>query len=223
VEEDDDVRVAILQAVYTPGRPVFCAGHDLQHFLSHLGTAEEHRVSTARGGFAGFVQRKRSKPVVAAVDGLATAGGFEMVLACDIVIGTPRAAFALPEVRWNLMASGGGVFLAPRMLGIKVAADMMLTGQELTGQRAFDLGLMSRIVASDALADEAMAVAAAICRNAPRAISLTRETMEQSESLDRTSSWALALAGESELRTSDDLREGLSSFVERRAANWTGR
>lgn len=223
LEAEPGLRVAVLRAVYAEGqRPVFCAGHDLAHFLANFGSAEEHAVSTARGGFAGFVQRRRSKPVIAAVDGLATAGGFEIVLACDIVIATPRAAFALPETRWNLMASGGGVFLAPRALGRLVAADLMLTGSELNGERAYTLGLASRLVPSEALLDEALAAAKAICANAPMALALTRETLERSETLDRDAAWALALEGEARLRNTADLREGLASFVERRAPHWTG-
>jgi enoyl-CoA hydratase len=201
---------------------VFCSGHDLKHFSEHFGTPEEHAVSTARGGFAGLVQRARTKPLIAAVDGLATAGGFEMVLACDIVVATTRAAFALPETRWNLIASGGGVFLAPRILGRVVAGDMMLTGQELTAQRAYALGLVGRLVEPAMVDDEAMEVALSICANAPLAIALTMATITKCESLDYEAAWALALRAEQQLRGTNDLREGLRSFVEKRAPVWTG-
>ena len=224
LEADTALRVGVLRAVQAPGRrPVFCAGHDLEHFLRHFGTPEEHAVSTVRGGFAGFVRRRRSKPVIAAVDGLATAGGFEIVLACDLLIATPQAAFALPETRWNLTASGGGVFMAPRALGRMVAADMLLTGAEIGGERAYALGLASRLVPAERLIDEAMQAAHAICANAPLALALTREAIERCETADRETAWSIALEGEARLRGTADLREGLASFVERRPPCWTGR
>lgn len=223
LEADPTLRVAVLCATYMQGRrPVFCAGHDLGHFFRHFNTAEEHAVSTVRGGFAGFVQRHRGKPVIAAVDGLATAGGFEIVLACDLLIATPRARFALPETRWNLIASGGGVFLAPRALGRMIATDMLLTGAELSGERAYTLGFASRLVSSEDLMDEAMRAAHAICANAPMALALTRDAIERCEMADRDTAWSIAQEAEARLRGTSDLREGLASFVERRLPCWTG-
>ena len=104
MEADDEVRVAVLRANTTEPRPVFCAGYDLTS-----GTGEAHGGYTERGGFAGFTQRARTKPIVAAVDGFAVGGGFEIALACDVVVASPRAAFALAEVKWNLVAAAGGI------------------------------------------------------------------------------------------------------------------
>ena len=223
LEQDPEVRVGILRAEMQAGRPVFCSGHDLVHFRATFGTPEEGMVSTARGGFAGITRRERTKPLIAAVDGLATAGGWEIVLACDIVIATARASFAAPEVRWNLVATGGAALRLPRTAGRHVAADLLLTGQPISGARAHELGLVSRLAEPGLVDDLAMEVALAICANGPAAVAQSRALAQRCADPDEAAGWALLEAAEAEVRQTDDLREGLRAFGEKRAPRWTGR
>ena len=141
LEADDDVWVAILTG-NTEGQqnPVFCAGADLKAV-----NAGDSGLGTKRGGFAGFVYRERRKPVIVAVDGLATAGGCEIVLAADLVVATTRSSFGLAEVKRNLIAGAGGLFRLPRAIGQAAAMEAILTGEPIPAQRAYDLGLVSRL------------------------------------------------------------------------------
>ena len=134
VEADDDVWVAILTA-NTAGqeKPVFCAGADLKAINSGNAAA----LNTKRGGFAGLTYRDRRKPVIVAVDGLATAGGCEIVLSCDLVVASTRSAFGLAEVKRNLIAGAGGLFRLPRAIGQSAAMEIILTGEPLPAQRAY--------------------------------------------------------------------------------------
>ncbi len=128
MEGDDDIWVGIIQA-NTEGqeRPVFCAGADLKAINSGAGGS----LMTERGGFAGFAYRERKKPVIVAVDGLATAGGCEIVLAADLVVATTRSAFGLAEAKRNLVAGAGGLFRLPRAIGRSAAMELILTGEPL--------------------------------------------------------------------------------------------
>ena len=143
MEEDPTVVIGILRA-NTSGqeRPVFCAGADLKA----INSGQAGSLNTALGGFGGFVYRQRKKPIIAAVDGLATAGGCEIVLAADMVVATTRSAFGLAEVMRNLIAGAGGLFRLPRAIGQANAMEVILTGQPLSAERAYELGLINRVV-----------------------------------------------------------------------------
>ena len=143
MEEDPNVVIGILRA-NTSGqeRPVFCAGADLKA----INSGQAGSLNTALGGFGGFVYRQRKKPIIAAVDGLATAGGCEIVLAADMVVATTRSAFGLAEVMRNLIAGAGGLFRLPRAIGQANAMEVILTGQPLSAERAYELGLINRVV-----------------------------------------------------------------------------
>ena len=157
LEADPDVWVGILVAnTADQANPVFCAGADLK-VVRETGSAAT--LDTDRGGFGGFVYRERVKPIVVAVDGLATAGGLEIVLAADVVVATTRSAFGLAEVRHNLIAAAGGLFRLPRAVGRAVAMDAILTGEPIDARRAFELGLVSRLVEPGEAQDEALRVA----------------------------------------------------------------
>ena len=134
IENDPSVWVGIMRA-NTAGqeRPVFCAGADLKA----INSGQAGALNTAKGGFGGFVYRERKKPIIAAVDGLATAGGCEIVLACDMLVATSRSAFGLAEVMRNLIAGAGGLFRLPRAIGKNAAMEVILTGQPLPAQRAY--------------------------------------------------------------------------------------
>src|SRR3954454_21913423 len=172
LEADPDVWVGVLTANTTgQERPVFCAGADLK-VIQEMGNAAA--IETERGGFGGFVYRERTKPIVVAVDGLAVAGGCELVLASDIVVATTRSAFGLAEVKRNLIAAAGGLFRLPRAVGQAVAMDAILTGEPIDARRAYELGLVSRLVESGKAMDEALRVAGQIVAAAPLAVRASR-------------------------------------------------
>jgi enoyl-CoA hydratase len=221
IEDDPDMWVGVLCA-NTEGQtnPVFCAGADLK-VIRATGSAET--LFTERGGFGGFVFRARAKPVVVAVDGLATAGGLEIVLAADVVVATTRSAFGLAEVRRNLIASSGGLFRLPRAIGRGAAMDAILTGEPITATRAHELGLVSRLVDPGAATDEALRVARQIADAAPLAVRASRRVVLMSESADDDTLRQVSSDLFDELLETADAQEGLRAFAERRPPEWQGR
>ena len=221
LEDDPELWVGVLCAnTGEQANPVFCAGADLK-VINETGSAET--LETERGGFAGFVYRERTKPIVVAVDGLATAGGLEIVLAADVVVATTRSAFGLAEVRRNLIAAAGGLFRLPRAIGRGAAMDAILTGEPIEARRAFDLGLVSRLVEPGAALDEALRVAQQIVSAAPLAVRASRRVVlsaahEHDDTLRKISRELL-----DELLESEDASEGLLAFAEKRAPRWQGR
>jgi enoyl-CoA hydratase len=220
LEDDPDVWVGVLCAnTAEQERPVFCAGADLK-VIGEAGSAGV--LDTERGGFAGFTFRERTKPVVVAVDGLATAGGLEIVLACDVVVATTRSSFGLAEVKRNLIAGAGGVFRLPRAIGRATAMDAILTGEPIGAQRAYDLGLVSRLVEPGAALDEALRVAAQIVAAAPLAVRASRHVVLAADDQDDETLRALSRELLGAVLAADDAREGIAAFVEKRAPRWTG-
>ncbi|WP_300400443.1 enoyl-CoA hydratase-related protein [Nocardioides sp.] len=220
VEEDPQLRVAVLTAAVTEPRPVFCAGHDLRTIEDEFGGGDQ--AATERGGFAGFVTYPRTKPWVAAVDGLATSGGLEIVLACDLVVATRRSSFALAEVRWGLVAGAGGLFRLPQAVGRAAAMDMLLTGEPIGASRAHQLGLVGTLVDGDALAtalDRARRVAAA----GPLAVRASRRVCDRSFSLGEEQLWHESDRALAEIMGSDDLAVGLAGFATRTTPTFAGR
>jgi enoyl-CoA hydratase len=221
LEDDPDVWVGVLCAnTADQARPVFCAGADLKVIQA---TGSAATLDTERGGFGGFVYRERTKPIVVAVDGLATAGGLEIVLAADVVVATSRSTFGLAEVQRNLIAAAGGLYRLPRAIGRGAAMDAILTGEPIDARRAFDLGLVSRLVDPGCARDEALRVAQQIAAAAPLAVRASRRVVlaaahEHDDTLRQVSRTLL-----DELLTSEDAREGLSAFAEKRPPRWLGR
>ena len=221
LEADPDLRVGVLTAnVDGQARPVFCAGADLK-VIRETGTAAT--LDTERGGFAGFVYREREKPIVVAVDGLATAGGMEIVLAADVVVATTRSSFGLAEVRHNLIAAAGGLFRLPRAIGRAPAMDAILTGEPIDATRAYQLGLVSRLVEPGAALDTAMDVARAIAEAAPLAVRASRQVVRAATLADDDTLREVSRALLDELLESEDAAEGLRAFAEKRAPEWQGR
>ncbi len=221
LENDPDVRVGVLCAdTADQERPVFCAGADLKA-IRETGSADV--LDTERGGFGGFVYRERTKPIVVAVDGLATAGGLEIVLAADVVVATTRSAFGLAEVRRNLIAAAGGLFRLPRAVGRAAAMDAILTGEPIDASRAYGLGLVSRLVEPGAARDEALRVAQQIVAAAPLAVRASRRVVLAAEREDDATLRQVSRDLLDELLASQDATEGLVAFAEKRPPRWQGR
>lgn len=220
MEDDDAIWVGILTA-NTAGqdRPVFCAGADLKAINS--GRAAE--LSTERGGFGGFVYRDRRKPVIAAVDGLATAGGCELVLGADLVVATTRSAFGLAEAKRNLIAGAGGLFRLPRAIGQAAAMEAILTGEPIPAERAHQLGLLSRLVEPGEALDEALRLAGQITACAPLAVWESRAIVRAAMTEDDSTLIRMTNEAFGRIMRSEDTSEGLQAFIEKRPPEWTGR
>jgi len=220
MEADTEVWIGVLRANSDgQAKPVFCAGADLKE----INAGNAAKLNTGRGGFAGFVYRERTKPIIVAVDGLATAGGCEIVLGADLVVASTRASFGLAEVKRNLIAGAGGLFRLPRAIGQAAAMELILTGEPLPAGRAYELGLVSRLVEPGTAFDEAMTLAGKICENAPLAVWASRKVVlaaayKDDETLKRMTNELFA-----SVVASEDTKEGLTAFIEKRTPNWTGR
>ena len=209
--EDDE---ALWVGVLTGNGRAFSAGSDL---------ADPDRNSTERGGPYGLIRRARRKPLIAAVDGLAFGGGFEMVLACDLVVASTRARFALPEVKRGLLALYGGVFRAARALPPNLAREMVMTGEPIGAERAHALGLVNRLCAEGTSVDEALHLAEAICANSPVAVRESLGVLNQAIEAADQLAWQLSGEAATRVRASEDSREGIAAFLGKRAPVWRGR
>ena len=218
MEADPAVYVGVLRANTQGDKPTFCSGQDLKLIGSPEGNS-----TTARGGFAGLAKRERTKPLIAAVDGLATAGGCEIVLSCDMVVATTRSSFGLAEVKRNLIAGAGGLFRLPRAIGRATAMQVILTGEPLAAERAYQLGLVNELVAPGQAEEAALALAAKICENAPLAVWASRKVVAAVEGNDDATLWKLSDESMKGIMGSEDLKEGLAAFAEKRAPQWKGR
>src|SRR5829696_5401191 len=181
LEEDEDIWVGII----TGAGPVFSAGADLKAIAS--GQAAD--LQTKRGGFGGIAARQRTKPLIAAVDGPALAGGCEIALACDLVVASTAARFGLPEVKRSLVAAAGGLFRLPRALPRNVAMELALTGDPIDAERAHALGLVNQLVEPGKALEAAMALAERINANAPIAVRQSRRVLLEGMLADDDTAW----------------------------------
>ena len=209
-EDDSEIRVGII----TGGSKVFCAGTDIAG-----GSGEP----PARGGEYGVIRRKRNKPLIAAIEGVAFGGGLEIALACDLVVASRTARLGLPEVRRGLVATSGGLFRAPRALPIHVAKELLLTGAELDVERAERLGLVNRIVEPGEALAMALEMAEAVAENSPVAVRETLLAIEATASADDGEGWRATQAARQVIEKSEDAKEGIRAFFERRTPEWPGR
>jgi enoyl-CoA hydratase len=214
VEEDPEVWLAILGGA----GPVFCAGADLKLVAAGQATG----MYTERGGFAGVTQRARTKPLIAAVEGPALAGGAEIVLACDLVVASTTASFGLPEVKRSLLAGAGGLLRLPRAIPRGVALHLALTGDTMSAERAFHFGLAQELCQPGRAAPTAMALAERINANAPLAVRAARRVLLESLSSSDEEAFRAASAEMAALSRTDDFAEGPRAFVEKRPPVWTG-
>ncbi len=219
-EQDPNVWIGILSA-NTAGqeRPVFCAGADLKAINSGQAAA----LNTSRGGFGGFVYRDRKKPVIAAVDGLATAGGCELVLACDMLVASTRSAFGLAEAKRNLIAGAGGLFRLPRAIGRAAAMEAILTGDPFTAQRAYELGMVNKLAEPGKVLDAAIELANRVCMAAPLAVWASRKIVLAAATESDKTLIDMTNKAFGAVLSSEDTKEGLTAFIEKRPPNWQGK
>ncbi len=207
-EENPEVRAIVITGA---GEKIFCAGMDLKAF------AAGEDIAKIGLGFAAL--RKSKKPLIAAVNGHALAGGFEVVLMCDLVVSVDTARFGIPEVKRGLFAAGGGVRL-PARIPMAVAMEMGLTGDPISADRAKELGLINDVVPAAGLRDAALALAGRVSANGPLAVQATKQLM-----LDEIGTGNPALMGELQkvVFSSEDAKEGATAFAQKRAPEWKGR
>ncbi|AJO78656.1 enoyl-CoA hydratase-related protein [Pseudomonas sp. MRSN 12121] len=211
IEADDSIWVTVI----TGAGSVFCSGANVKALANGEGPAK-----TERGGFAGIARRPRSKPLIAAVNGPAFAGGCEIVLACDLVVAASNAAFALSEVKRSMVAAAGGLYHLPRSIPVNVAMEMAITGDPISAERAYQVGLVNTLVAPEQLMDAAIALALRVCANAPLAVRETRRVLLEGLSQDVADAMAAAEASMSQIRATADFAEGTRAFLEKRAPAW---
>ena len=214
--EDPEAWVVILTG---SGDKAFSAGMDLKAFAAGDGAA----VMGAPGGFGGIARRDFPKPLIAAVNGSALAGGLEIALSCDLVVAADHAVFGIPEASRGLIAGAGGLFRLPRRVPLAVALELALTGDPIDADRAFQLGLVNRVVPRQQLMDEALVLAERIAENAPLAVRYSKAVMLQSLGAGDTEGWRLTDEAVGVVFSSTDAMEGPTAFAEKRRPNWQGR
>jgi len=215
LEADDDIWLGIIAG----NGPVFCAGADLKAIAS--GQAGE--LQTKRGGFAGIATRERTKPLIAAVDGPALAGGTEIVLSCDLVVASTNAKFGIPEVKRSLVAAAGGLFRLPRALPLNIAMEAALTGDPISAERAAHFGLVNELVEPGKAKEAALALAERISANAPLAVRESRQVVLAALRGDDEHLWKITIEAMAKVMSSEDFNEGPRAFIEKRAPEWKGR
>ena len=216
VEADEKLRVAILTGA---GGRVFSAGADLKE----VSCGNLDKLIRKDGGFAGFVHLKRGKPWIAAVEGLALAGGCEIALACDLIVASTGGAFGLPEVTRGLAAAAGGLFRLPRAIPRAIAIELILTGNRLSSERAAELGMVNKLVAPGEVLMAAVALAETVAANAPLAVRESLGVAKQAADLDDATLQRLSDEAQERLKQTEDFREGPRAFVEKRPPVWKGR
>jgi len=219
LEGDDQAWVGILTGARTEKGYIFCAGADLKA----INSGDAARLATKRGGFGGFVMRDRDKPVIAAVDGPALAGGTELVLACDLVVASDKATFGVPEVKRGLVAGAGGLFRLPRKLPRNVAMECILTGDPITAERAHDFGLVNVLCGEGEALPQAHDLAGRIAANAPLAVRESRRIALDATDQPDEVGWRMSNEGMAKMMQTEDLGEGLTAFIEKRPPEWKGR
>lgn len=208
-----DLRVGIL----TGAGGTFCSGMDLAAFVRGENTRVKGR------GILGMAMTPPSKPMIAAVEGYALAGGFEAVLACDLLVAARDAQFGLPEVRRGLAAAAGGLIRLPRVLPQRVAMEMALTGANVDAQRLHGYGLVNRLVEPGRALEESIALARMIIANAPMSVDASKRVILQQQDWSDAESFALQEPITRPVLESQDAREGASAFKEKRPPAWRGR
>jgi enoyl-CoA hydratase len=213
LDSDDGLRAAVVAGA---GKG-FCAGADLR------AVQEGDRAAHPERGFAGIVRRPPVKPIIAAVEGFAVAGGLEIALACDLIVAARDARFGLPEVKRSLVASAGGLLRLPDRVPHALAVEMALTGDMVDAERMHAAGAIAQLTEPGGALDAALALARRITVNAPLSLVATKRILEERTDWSSAERWERQDEIVGDIATSDDAREGALAFVERREPVWTGR
>jgi enoyl-CoA hydratase len=212
LDGEDELRVGII----TGAGGTFCSGMDLKGFL------RGERPHVAGRGFAGLTQAPPKKPLIAAVDGYALAGGFEIMLACDLIVANKDAKFGIPETKRGLAAAAGGLVRLPRQINPRLAMELALTGDFMSAARAYEMGLINRLTDGPAL-ESALELAASITANGPLAVARTKQVITESASWTEAEMWTKQSEVLGDLFMTEDAREGAAAFAEKRKPNWQGK
>jgi enoyl-CoA hydratase len=213
LDGDDELTVGVI----TGAGKGFSAGMDLKAFV----TGERPWVGDR--GFAGIVRRSARKPLIAAVEGFAMAGGLEIALACDLLVASRDARLAIPEAKRSLVAAGGALRRLPQRLPLGIALEMALTGDPISAQRGYELGLVNRLTEPGGAVDAALELAAAIAQNGPLALDATKEIVYRQRDWSDAEFWDEQSKISDPVFASEDAREGATAFSEKREPVWKGR
>lgn len=213
LDSNDELRVAIL----TGAGGTFCSGMDLKAFVS----GETPHVPGR--GFAGLTESSPRKPLIAAVEGYALAGGLELAISCDMIIAAEDAKFGIPEAKRGLAAAAGGLVKLPRQIPPRIAMELALTGDFITAQRAYELGLVNHVVPAGTALDAAKALAAKIAANGPLAVAASKQVILQQSDWSQAEMFKKQGDIVNTVFVSADAIEGATAFAEKRAPNWKGK
>lgn len=209
--DDDD---SLWAGVLTGTAKMFCAGSDLTSAGDYI---------TERGGEYGIIRRQRRKPLIAAVEGFALGGGMEISMACDMIVAANNARFGLPEVGIGLIPTCAGLFRVPQTLPINLAREMILTGEPIGAQRAYEQGFVNVLTEPGHALEAAVALAQRVCRNAPLSVQACLAAVNDQLAQDHEFGWSVTDRAKDAVLASDDTQEGMRSFFERRPPEWQGR
>jgi enoyl-CoA hydratase len=213
LDEDSSLSVGVL----TGAGKGFCAGMDLKAFV----TGERPWVSDR--GFAGIVRRGPVKPLIAAIEGFAVAGGLEVALACDLIVAARGAKLGIPEVKRSLVAAGGALLRLPRRIPYHLAMELALTGEPIAAEHAFEVGLVNRLADPGGAVEVAFELARQIAANAPLALVASKRILEEQWDWSREQMWEAQNTISEPVYSSEDAREGATAFAEKRPPVWRGR
>ncbi len=213
IEEDKDIWVVIITGA---GDKAFCAGMDLKAFAA----GQIGEIASPKYGFAGIAKRNYPKPIIAAVNGAALAGGCEIMLSCDLVVASETAIFGIPEVKRGLIAGGGGLIRLHRRLPLSIALELALTGEPIDAKRAMNLGLVNRVVPQDKVLEEALSLANVIADNSPIAVRNSKKVIYDTLSSSGDDAWKISDSAFGQIFVSTDAMEGAIAFAEKRKPNW---
>jgi enoyl-CoA hydratase/carnithine racemase len=213
LDGDADLSVGVLSGA---GKG-FCAGMDLKAFV------DGERPWVGDRGFAGIVQRAASKPLIAAVEGFAVAGGLEVALACDLIVAARGAKLGIPEVKRSLVAAGGALLRLPKRIPYHVAMELALTGDPISAERAEQIGLVNRLAEPGGAVDEALRLAEQVAAGAPLALAASKRILQEQWDWSAREMWDAQVAIAEPVMRSEDAREGATAFAEKRPPVWRGR
>jgi enoyl-CoA hydratase len=213
LDADDELRVGVL----TGAGKGFSAGMDLKAFVKGESPHVEGR------GFAGITRKAAEKPLIAAIEGFAVAGGLEIALSCDLIVAAKDARLGIAEVKRGLVAAAGAVFRLPQRIPYTAAMELALTGEFIDGQRAYELGLINRATEPGEALDTALQLADTIGQNAPLALKASKKIVSQAHGWDEGEAWKQSDEIAGPVMVSEDAREGATAFAEKRPPEWKGR